>query len=228
MTIALIKYSLRLTLRLVDQLKISYYYLKLALGDPILLKPSLGNAVLIKWNNQIEKLFQNNYSIFPDDWHLSKKKSFYLARLALLECLDDYGQTFTIDQLAIKHFQEFNGFRLSLSHTDNWACALVAPTNECLGLGIDIELTSRKISPKTQNFVANTLDSQEFTAIEKWCLKEAIYKSIPYQSQKGIALKDLPANTKSSFQNFHFENEVFSIDELTIACSYLKYCSASF
>lgn len=93
------------------------------------------------------------------------------------------------------HFDDFQrvrelpAWRFSLSHTQGFAAALVAP--KARSIGIDIEPRERAVAEGIVARMHHEADELSLSALERWCAKEAIFKALPAELQQQIWLNSI-------------------------------------
>lgn len=75
------------------------------------------------------------------------------------------------------HLKYFPQQNISLSHTSDGACALLAGQQHYLSVGIDMEKKSRPIKTGAERFFLRP-DDQYQDLLHLWCAKEAAYKAL--------------------------------------------------
>lgn len=128
------------------------------------------------------------------DVHINRRKQWASGRVALSEAFRAIG----VDVDLLKcHFEghqkikELSEWRFSLSNMDGYAGALVVPENSTNGLGLDIESATREVREEVLKRISNSRDIKSYSAIEKWCVKEAAYKTLPSEVQKKVWLNNI-------------------------------------
>jgi phosphopantetheinyl transferase (holo-ACP synthase) len=156
--------------------------------------------------------------------HPNRLKEWSLARIALKEELARQKISIDVKKTEIEHYQKFKGhpeWMFSLSHTRTYAGAWVLPTKLCLGLGLDLELKDRKISPEIQKRMLNSGDAH-LDPLTLWSVKEAVYKSLPQEAQERIWLNSIRVRSENfSVDDFPHSGEwkVFSHPELFVTAA---------
>jgi len=124
-----------------------------------------------------------------------RAQSYYYSRMALCECLQSLNQNITFNNLNIidhHHLEKFPQLLVSLSHTHNVGASVVASTQECRSVGIDIEFKDRLIDPRTSKFFRNIQDQGYDDLLWLWIKKEAAFKSLsPIVTKKTLVLTDI-------------------------------------
>ena len=112
---------------------------------------------------------------------LTSSRSSYMARKALIKCLNINSLPHKWEDLEQNHFHNLKNAPeqlSSLSHTKNWGAAVIASAKHYDSLGIDIELKERKFPQQAEHYFLNSQDELEgLTNLEKWSLKEASFKA---------------------------------------------------
>ena len=123
--------------------------------------------------------------------HFSSIKAQYqhlAARIALQNGLEKKGQQrIALADLQLVHYQElpqYPQYRISLSHTEGVAGALIGKSSKFCSLGIDIELLDREITKGATKFFINEWDNQNLSVISLWTIKEAAFKAISSLSMR--------------------------------------------
>lgn len=124
--------------------------------------------------------------------HENRLKEWALARFALDQKLTEiYGLSLLEKEFdghhRLKHHPEF---MFSLSHSKDWAGAWVLPNSTALGVGLDLELKSRKISHEVFQRMHHP-DDVNLDLTVHWAIKEAAYKSLPATIQNKIWLNSI-------------------------------------
>lgn len=112
--------------------------------------------------------------------HNERIYSYCLAREALRLSFLELGIIFGPQELKVEHYSSLNKaphYTLSLSHTKKWGAAIVAPKNEFLSVGIDIEENERDVKASIIQKVSHPLD-EKLRNLDLWCLKEAAFKCL--------------------------------------------------
>ena len=150
----------------------------------------------------IYKIFSGNAPIPADIFNLFASKeraqSYYYSRMALLDCLQSLNQVIAFNDLNIiehHHLEKLPHFLVSLSHTQNVGACVVAATDECRSIGIDIEFNNRIIDPRTSKFFKTTHDHGYNDLLSLWVKKEASFKALsPLNIKKTLVLTDIWVN----------------------------------
>lgn len=131
---------------------------------------------------------------FLKDVHINRRKQWASGRVALSEAFRARGVQ--VDLLKC-HFeghqkiQELPEWRFSLSNMPGFAGALVVPDEPQRGLGFDIESAKRVVKDEVLKRITHSRDIKSYSTIEKWCVKEAAYKTLPSEIQKKIWLNNI-------------------------------------
>lgn len=133
----------------------------------------------------------------------SRGRDFYLSRSALKECLIELSPDFNeieLDELTIENHQHLLNhpqIAVSLSHTKDYAAAVISDDPRVISVGIDLELTTRPIKEGITKYFEHSFDSA-YSPLELWVIKEACFKAACPLFQKGksaaMVLKDLWVN----------------------------------
>ena len=122
--------------------------------------------------------------------HEKKKKEFVAGRLVLKELLRYYGMAYkgVVKESDLKPTLVGSRYQISLSHSHDYATAVVDPENKT---AIDIELVSHKLIKLAPKFLTDEEQAFCQSDIEKltllWCAKETLYKIYP---GRGIHVKE--------------------------------------
>ncbi|MCK5883132.1 MAG: hypothetical protein KAG61_05545 [Bacteriovoracaceae bacterium] len=146
----------------------------------------------------------------------SRGRDFYLSRTALKNCLVDLSPDFDkigLDDLAIEnhqHLEKYPQIAVSLSHTKEYAAAIISDDPHVVSVGIDLELTTRPIKKGIIKYFDHNFDSA-YSPLELWVIKEACFKAAwpIFQKEKASAmvLKDLWVN-QTEFGVFDIKHPV--------------------
>lgn len=112
--------------------------------------------------------------------HPQRVQSFRLAREALRLALLEYEKEVHLADLVLLDYhrlEKFPEYRISLTHNKTYGAAVIAPSFECLSVGIDIEDINRQTRPDVMEKIRHPQDA-ELAPLERWCLKEAAYKAL--------------------------------------------------
>lgn len=161
------------------------------------------------------------------DFHANRKKEWALARLCLAQCFENHGIVLNPAQAVFKNHHEVThlpAWRFSLTHSKDVAGAWLMPAAQVRGLGVDVELSNRKVPPPVKARLAHKQDIK-LSDLELWTLKEAAFKALPSMAQNDIWLNRIIIT-----QNvFELENSPFrgewgleKADGLTIARAWLN------
>lgn len=161
------------------------------------------------------------------DFHANRKKEWALARLCLAQCFEKHGITLDPVQAVFKNHHEVThqpAWRFSLTHSKDVAGAWLMPAALVRGLGVDVELSNRKVPPQVKARLSHKQDTQ-LNDLELWTLKEAAFKALPTLAQTDIWLNRIIVHEKK----FELENSPFkgfwSLEKttaLTIARAWLN------
>lgn len=123
-------------------------------------------------------------------FHLNRQKEWALARVCLALCFKEHGIELKPNTAIFKNFHELAHlphWRFSLSHTKDYAAAWLEPAASLRGMGLDIELTSRKVPEHVKSKIHHEADIS-VSLLELWSIKEAAYKALPELAQTDIWL----------------------------------------
>lgn len=137
------------------------------------LKNTLNDAPEIEWQRLISEQL-------GADVHPGRAKGFCLARAALLEAMQECGVELEISDLELDQFDCLKGhgdFTLSLTHTNSWGAALLAPKKKYVSVGIDLEPKERIVKPFVLERISHPQD-MVMEPIQRWVLKEAVFKTL--------------------------------------------------
>ena len=90
----------------------------------------------------------------------------------------------------------------SIAHTNNIGFAACAVGKNIIGIGVDIECSDRNINQSVGKKIFHSEDIGSISVLEKWVMKEAIFKSIP--NNKGITLSNIPINHYLKDEDLYF------------------------
>jgi len=155
----------------------------------------------------------NNFCLREIGHHISpqKKQTFILSRSALLEAVKEFSPNFSINDLTLVNFHQIKSLSeltLSLSHTKTAGAAVIGERKEYLGLGIDVESSARVPSQAIMKKI-NTANDFPLSAIQIWCLKEAIYKSM--MNSKLIPSSSVVLYSQIIIEKFTWHHKSFNI-----------------
>lgn len=157
--------------------------------------------------------------------HPGRQNEWALSRFALEQRLLELSGITALDK-------EFDGYQrlkdlpdwiFSLSHTKEWAGAWVLPSQHCAGLGLDLELKSRKISHEVFQRMHHPDDMNLDLAV-LWAVKEAAYKSLPVDIQDLIWLNSIKVKRGTFEVRGHTAHGVWNIfphEHLVVAAAVL-------
>jgi phosphopantetheinyl transferase (holo-ACP synthase) len=118
--------------------------------------------------------------ILGPNCHPSRVKGFCLAREALRACFSQEKRELKIEQLELDQYDLLTAvpaFTLSLSHTERWGAAVIAPRDQCRAVGIDIEPLHRQVKANILERISHPQDMQ-LSPIYHWAVKEACFKAL--------------------------------------------------
>ncbi len=121
------------------------------------------------------------------DVHPRRLAEWALGRVAWERAMAARGQA-TLAPQWLGH-QQVSGYagRFSISHTPDWAAAVV---DKAEGLGVDIEVKGRKVSPEICQRMAHVTDQID-DPLSLWAIKEAAYKTLPAEIQSKVWLNSI-------------------------------------
>ncbi len=161
------------------------------------------------------------------DVHANRQREWALARMCLALCFEKHGIALNPTQAVFKNHHEvahLPAWRFSLTHSREVAGAWLMPAAQVRGLGVDVELSNRKVPPQVKARLAHKQDIQ-LNDLELWTLKEAAFKALPTLAQTDIWLNRIIIREKQ----FELENSPFvgewSLEKdqsLTIARAWLR------
>ncbi len=166
--------------------------------------------------------------------HPQRILSYYNSRMALLNCLANYGIKSSFGHLNIidhHHLEHFPEYLVSISHTRDIGASVIAKIEKYSSIGLDIELSSREIPPNSERYYHSKADILErATQLDIWCIKEAAYKAISSSNREvnpPLTMAKIWINEKEgrfgigqsfdSIGQYHCNKESFSGEELVIA-----------
>lgn len=162
------------------------------------------------------------------DVHANRKKEWALARVCLALCFVKHGITLHPAQTVFKNHHEvahLPAWRFSLTHSRDVAGAWLMPAAQVRGLGVDVELSNRKVPPQVKARLAHKGDAK-LSDLELWTLKEASFKALPTLAQTDIWLNRIIIQDRT----FELENSPFRGEwklershDLTIAQAWLRH-----
>lgn len=141
------------------------------------------------------------------DVHANRQKEWALARLCLAQCFEKHGIDLNPTQAVFKNHHEvahLPAWRFSLTHSKDVAGAWLMPAALVRGLGVDVELTQRKVPPQVKARLTHQQDIK-LSDLELWTLKEAAFKALPHLAQTDIWLNRILITEKF----FELENSPF-------------------
>jgi 4'-phosphopantetheinyl transferase EntD len=184
---------------------------------------SIKNHKDFKFDLQWEELLQSQLGA---NVHPNRQQGFYLARYALRELLEEMNIKFHIKDLELEGFDrliKLPQFTLSLTHTKDWAAAVLGPRSEYISLGIDLESRQRSISTLISSRIAHPQDI-ELDPLMVWVLKEAVFKALMNTRSfaKNIEFSSIELRDKTWHHpsGWHGQWEVHHHPELLIAIAW--------
>ncbi len=190
----------------------------------------MSDLVTLTWEtapHEARDLWHRVAEIRMPDFHANRKKEWALARLCLALCFEKHGITIDPTQSVFKNHHEVThlpAWRFSLSHSKDVAGAWLMPAAQIRGLGMDVELSNRKVPPQVKARLSHKQD-MKLGDLELWTLKEAAFKALPTLAQTDIWLNRIII-TQNTFQ---LENSPFigewnleKAQRLTIARAWLN------
>lgn len=112
----------------------------------------------------------------------NKQLGHIASRKALLECLYEWGEMATIEQLQVTNYQyltQFPQYVCSLSHSFHCGAAVLAKSKQFQSIGVDLEPIHRPVASYAQKYFSSPSDKRlAYNLIQWWCLKEACFKAI--------------------------------------------------
>ena len=124
----------------------------------------------------------------PESFLPDEKEHFRLSRYALRHLCGQ--EDLTIEKHL--HLKSAPNIKVSISHTDGAAAAMICESESTISIGIDIEWSCRQVKPGIEKFFINEADDCQINKLENWCIKEAAYKAYSpiYNDEKVLVLKD--------------------------------------
>ena len=122
------------------------------------------------------------------NFHINRQKEWALARVCLSLCFAEHDIDLKPSSAIFKNFHELAHlphWRFSLSHTKDYAAAWLEPAASMRGMGLDIELTTRKVPEHVKSKILNEGDIS-VSLLEMWSIKDAAYKALPELAQTDI------------------------------------------
>ena len=190
----------------------------------------MSDLVTLTWENAPVALRDQWHQVARErmaDVHANRQKEWALARLCLALCFEKHGIVLGPAQAVFKNHHEvahLPAWRFSLSHSRDVAGAWLMPAAQVRGLGVDVELSNRKVPPQVKARLAHKQDAK-LSDLELWTLKEAAFKALPTLAQTDIWLNRIIVREKQ----FELENSPFigewSLEKdqsLTIARAWLN------
>lgn len=111
-----------------------------------------------------------------------KQRNFYISRHAILKALNR--EDLDINDLDIvnhSYLKRFPSILVSLSHTKDYAVALIHDNNsektKLKSIGVDFELSNREVKADVLKYIGHIKDS-EYSPLELWVIKEACFKAL--------------------------------------------------
>jgi 4'-phosphopantetheinyl transferase EntD len=162
------------------------------------------------------------------DVHQNRINEWSLARCALHIALQKNKLDLSPEDYVFKNFHELGhlpSILFSVSHSKNWAAAIISDTTSSRHIGLDIELKGRVINDGIQQRMHHKNDDTSIDPLELWSIKEACYKALPSSAQEGIWLNHIAIN-KDGFELSHSPLkgnwELVEHDELIISEAIIK------
>ncbi len=163
--------------------------------------------------NKIEKFIANNFFVssncayfFDVDRYLRENNSRNFFTRYMMVMAYRYIRNLKLLELNGKK----SHFSVSSSHAFDAAAVLITVSSYVCSVGIDVEHSSRVISPRVLNFISNNQDkfSENMSPLEIWTLKEAFFKS--FNCVK--SMQDINVQQCDGLNVFHSSfNEEFSL-----------------
>ena len=128
------------------------------------------------------------------DVHAKRRSEWAAGRVALEEAFKTQGVYVDLGLAEFEGYQQLKShpeWRFSISHTSDYAAALILPVTLSHGLGLDIESMAREVSAGVQERSYHAGDNKTLSPLELWCAKEAVYKSLPGPIQQKIWLNSI-------------------------------------
>ena len=155
---------------------------------------------------------------FPESNKKSAKSlnNFYLARKALLLAAKEgykIQPLFKNAHIINHHYIANNPQKItSLAHTDDCGVAVVTSLDDYRSVGIDIELTNRVIPKNSQRYFKTSKDSDQWSDLQLWVLKEACFKCIQplwkrLHFNSNMVLNDIAVNLSRTKKELVFKNK---------------------
>lgn len=126
------------------------------------------------------------------DVHPNRQREWALGRVALARAFKSQGIDLELGRchwVGHQELMERPDLRFSLSHTRDWAGAVVVDAR--CGPGLDVELLGRAVPEQVQSRLQHAQDLSTLAPLELWCAKEAIYKCLPADAQEKIWLNSI-------------------------------------
>lgn len=171
----------------------------------------------------IFEAFKNIARQLMPDVHQNRINEWSLARCALHIALQKHKLEIAPQNYVFKNVHELEHLPLhnfSLSHSKNWAAAVISDTTSSRHIGLDIELKDRVINDGILQRMHHKNDDTSIGPLELWSIKEACYKALPSIAQEGIWLNHIAINkdgfelSQSQFKGYW---ELIDHDELIIS-----------
>ncbi len=156
--------------------------------------PFFSPLILAQEEASVEKLagWELKARVALGEVHPNRLREWALGRLALETALAREGVPLGAWDGCAEAFQRIpglDGWRFSLSHTDGHAGAWVVP-EQGMGIGLDIELKRRAMDPAVGERLRAPGDAG-YDPLLLWTVKEAAYKALTTEQQKGVWLNRL-------------------------------------
>ncbi len=133
----------------------------------------------------------------------SRAKERNESRLALSTALIKLGLPIDLSDADFKEYQQIRGsdeVRFSISHTRQAAgCWAIRQPRLAVGIGFDMERSDRELSTAATSRILSPDDDRSLNAIQLWCAKEAVFKSLPSGLQSDVTLPKIQIVSSTRF-----------------------------
>jgi 4'-phosphopantetheinyl transferase EntD len=156
--------------------------------------------------------------------HTKRKTEWALGRLALQQAFSKQRIDLEPEELVFDGHQQLllvPGFRFSISHTDDRAVVWLADSDDCKGLGVDIEAVDRKLSDGVYKKLLHPDDTAQLSPLQLWSAKEACFKAVATEQQKDLVVAKIalqenrfhtdPPHSSGQWRQFNDEHATYSL-----------------
>lgn len=175
--------------------------------------------------NQVQmpiEFLKNSYKGDIAKFHPKRITEIFLSQKLIHQAT---GKKVKFEKIKVKDWQRVKGiekYQFSLSHNPKQVSLLRYETKKYLSCGLDEEVSSRIMDPKSSKLFINEKDNYDrrLSLLSLWVIKEACFKAISPLEPKLKSLKQIEISKQNNFQ---FQNISGTFERFNSSKNYITF-----